>query len=340
VFVCISDASALYPNVEQIKEHCRTSAAEFVEVIMTYPVLGVMGTKYKELLADLKAQSDAKELSSEWDEFLGIVHSAITENVGEKKILLPSALVELLTANCEKLLTDLDKRKDLCKLLQGILKCESKLCHLFTADYVMLLVKRILIFLSSCLRVRDNPVQNVERNVTLDHEDLETIHYISGSVVRAYYRKGCRFTKSAGWKKILNVITDRLLESDSVEGPPAIVKGWTNAMNKGKLFFVSCKLFNFFVGVAQILEKVTSDRLKVDHDLVIESVCQGVNVLLWDEAVGDYLSESASYSLMCGMIHSFCNTYGVGRAKKLINKFRHCRAEASIALRPSVAPKK
>jgi len=63
-------------------------------------------------------------------------------------------------------------------------------------------------------------------------------------------------------------------------------------------------------------------------------------VILWDGVVGDSLSESASYELMCGMIYSFCNTYGVGRTKELMNKFRLTKGEASIALRHKVAPKK
>jgi len=115
------------------------------------------------------------------------VHGAVTKNISEKKILLPSALVELLTHNCDLLLSDLDKRITLCSSLQSLVVCDIAVCQCFIYDYVLLLIEIVLKFYSSSLKELENNQGANEEIVPLDNEDKETIHYVSGSVVRAFY---------------------------------------------------------------------------------------------------------------------------------------------------------
>lgn len=128
-----------------------------------------------------------------------------------------------------------------------------------------------------------------------------------------------------------------MIESDTVPGPSAYVKGWTNAQNRGKLLYISGLLFDFFCGVVIILEKQALKKI-VDYPDVIEKVCQSGLVLLWDEAVGDSMTENESFKFMNCLIESFCQTLTVGKAQKFVNSIRK-KGEAALPLRARVAPK-
>lgn len=340
----IKEAASRYPSTTSIIEHCMDSFPETLDKMRSLPAFGAVGKQYQELIDYLRIIPDlpnSPASSSQWKEFFEVVHGVITSDLGEYKILLPSALVGVLMKNCDNLLSDPELRKNLGALLQACTECNISVCHCFVADYVLILVTKILKYYASCLKSAVvNSLQDGVVPVVLDGEDLETIHYISGSVVRGFYKKSEQFPRNVGWSNIQVLILNKLLESDTVPGPPESVKGWTMAKNRGRLFFVSGALFDFFCGVAQILKKCTQETSRVDSSKVIESVCQGEAILLWDDAVGsDFLSESASYDLMCGMTKSFSNTYGGGHMKKLLNDIRKNKAEASLPLRARVAPR-
>jgi hypothetical protein len=333
----VVDAASKYPSADQIIQHCSATVFVSVKSLISKPAAGEMGVKYKELLHYIVTNEDSISALPQWNTCFHIIHEAITEGLGEDKILLPSVLLDTLGKNIENILVNFELRKQLCELLEVCVVSNNNLLHCFLADFTYLLVTEI--FKYYCSSLKDEVQRNVAVQVELDIEDLEAIHYISGSVVRSFYKKSVLFPKNVGWSNISKLILEKLLESDTVAGPPEIVKGWTKARSKGKLFFVSGLLFDFFVGVAKILHEPTQNKLRVDSSLVIESVCHGCVVLLWDEAVGDCLNEKASYQLMCGMISSFCTTFAVGRSKELLNKIRKNKAEASLALRARVAPR-
>lgn len=261
----------------------------------------------------------------------------MTKDIGENKILMPSALVNILMKNCDSLLSDLSQRKKLCDLLQMCMVCDKVIANMFIGDYILMLVMKIFKYFSACLK-SENTISEIALP-ELDNEDKEAIHYISGATVRSFYNSSRSFPKHVGWNNIGRLIAEKLIESDTVPGPPLPVKAWTISRNKGRLFFVSGVLYDFFFCLAQILHVISKNKLRVDANLAIEKVCQGNAVLVWDEAVGDSLSESASYDLMCGMVRSFSNTYGAGKVRELLNQIRKNKAEASLALRARVAPK-
>ncbi|XP_034255468.1 uncharacterized protein LOC117653723 [Thrips palmi] len=333
----IKEAASRFPSASKMIQHCTETISESFEAMKLRPAFGPLGQQYKAVVQNAKDIANGSLNIPQWNELFKIIHEEATKDVGECKVLLPSALISVLMKNCDRQLSDRCHRKKLCDLLQMCIACSTSVANIFIADYILMLVTKMFKYYSSCLKkdVTDQRVEVVE----LDNEDKETIHFISGAVVRAFYKKSRAFAKSnVRWAKIGNLITNKLLESDVVPGPPAIVKGWTIAKNKGRLFFVSGALFDFFVGIAETLEKTIDKKFRVDSNRVIEAVCQGTVILLWDEAVGDCVNEALSYDLMCGMTRSFCNTFGVGLAKKLLNKRR--KAEASLPLRAQVAPRR
>lgn len=335
--VSVVDAASKYPSADQILQHCSATVFESVKLLTSKPAAGGMGGKYKELLHYIVTNEDSIAAIPQWNKCFRIIHEAITTDLGEQRILLPSVLLGTLVKNNEEILVNIELRKQLCELLEVCVVSNNNLLHCFVADFTSLQVTKIFKYYSSCLK--DGVQRNVVVPIELDTEDFETIHYVSGSTVRSFYRKGIQFPKNVGWCNISRLIVEKLIESDTVPGPPLIVKRWTISRNKGRLFFVSGLLYDYFVGVAKILHEVTQNKLRVDSSLVIECVCQGCVVLLWDEAVEDGLNEKASYELMCGMTRSFCSTYAGGKARQLLNQIRKNKAEASLALRASVAPR-
>lgn len=314
-----------------------TSKATIENVLVQSPVSSSKGQRYKTFLTSLL--DDNVALHADWSEAMTKIHFAVTKSLENSKLLMPSALVNILLQNADELLSDVPLRTDLCALIEVCIPgeiCEKSLIDIFIADYAFGLVKSILKYYADSLK--EGCQSEPEReDVELTDEDKEVVHYVGGAVLRAFHRRSKQFPNSAGWKNIGRAISEKLLESDFVPGPPACVKAWTAAQDRGGLFNISGALFIFFSGVVQILKR-TTEVTRINHEKVIEEVCSGAVLLLWDEALGDALSENQSYSLMCGFVRSFSNTYGRGHAKKLINEYK-TKGEASVPLRHNVAPR-
>ncbi|KAJ1531350.1 hypothetical protein ONE63_000034 [Megalurothrips usitatus] len=239
----IQDAASQFPDVQQILDHCAKEAFAVIERFSSLPAFAESGEKYKELLQGL--QPDTVGALPEWNAFLNTVHEEVTKSIGDSKILLPSAMVDILIGNVEQLLCDLQQRSQLLKLLQACVQCDGSAAHCFVADYALALVKHVIKFFSDSLK-NSSTSTSVGKDIEFDIEDKEAIHYISGSVVRAFYRKSQLFPRNAGWSRISVVIVQKLLESETVPGPPAIVKGLPKIKASCSLF-VDCFLIFLLV---------------------------------------------------------------------------------------------
>lgn len=299
------------------------------------PAFGEDGARYKELVTALST-NDLSRIK-EWNEVFDSVHARVIEKVGSSKVLLPSALIVILQKNVENVLSDVNSRMHLCQLIQILAPCAKFTAHQFICDYVLSLILEVLRLVSATMRENMTKCVLWNKEIELDVEDMESIHYVAGATVRSFHKKARQFPKNPGWSLIGRVIHERLLESDTVPGVPPIVKGWTKNKDKGKLFLVSDVLYNFFCGVTELLEKDTSTH-GVNHDFMLEQVSNSASILLWDEAVSDSLPQQLSYNFMKGMVRSFSQTFGVGKAKKVMNAARK-KAEASVPLRHKVAPR-
>jgi len=316
-------------------EHLKNDISATIKTLGSLAAFGEIGAKYKELINALST-NDLSRLQ-EWNEMFNVIHTAVTENIGGSKVLLPSALITVLQKNVENFLSDLNVRRYVSDQILVIVPCDKSIAHQFVCDYVLALILKVVKFVRSSMQQNKTHCAVLTKEIEFDVEDLEAIHYIGGSTIRSFYKKSQQFPKNSGWAMIGRVITQRLLESDNVPGPPQIVKGWTIAQNRGSLFFVSGVLFDFLCGVTEILEKDSSTQ-GVNHDFVLEQVCNSGFVLLWDEAISDSLPEELAYNFMKGMVRSFSQTFGVGKAKKILNAARK-KAEASVPLRHKVAPR-
>lgn len=298
------------------------------------PAYGATGRAYKEFLETvINSYGDWINFAK----FMDAIHGAVTEGLQDSKFMLPSSLTALLQKNAERLLSNVSARKNISELFKVCYTVEERIFQLFLPGYVLYLVTDILKFISTSLRSRITTTPPTEEGGVINNEYLETIHYVAGAKTRAFYKKSLQFPKHTAWRNIGRVISERLLESETVPGPPGSVKGWTMAQSRGRLFFVSGILFDFFCGVARELEKQTS-KVRVDCEAVIEKLCENGIVILWDDAVGDSMSQTESFNFMSGMIRAFCQTFGVGKSQRMINAIRK-KGEASIPLRHRVAPK-
>jgi len=132
--------------------------------------------------------------------------------------------------------TNLKERNRISALFQLCLPCNEEMFQFFVSDYVLHLTMDVVKFVSASMRPNTEtlPQSDADPNdkeataaakAAAYIEYLKTIHYISGSKVRAFYIKSRQFPKIPVWKRIGRVIAERLLESEVVPGPPAIAKG-------------------------------------------------------------------------------------------------------------------
>jgi len=325
--------------VEEIIQHLSDNISNALQKIKASPACLEKGQQYREFIQLLLERHNSFGDLEEWNQFKYVIHCAITKGLGNSRFLLPSSLTTILQKNVENLLSDVNERRHLSDLFKVFADfSDEEMVQFLLADYVLFLVTYIIQFVSLCVRKSIPAPLVIPTGMEIsDNDYLETIYYVAGAKVRAFYKKSKKFPKHSGWKNIGRVINERLLESDSVPGPPAHVKGWTAAQSRGRLFFVSGLLFDFFCGVVVLLEKQGSKK-RVDFDDVIQKVCESGVILLWDEAVGDSMSQEESFKFMSAMVQAFCQTFTVGKAQRLINSMRK-KAEASIPLRHKVVPK-
>ncbi|KAK3925946.1 Transcription factor STP1, partial [Frankliniella fusca] len=317
----LQESAACYPNLEEIMTQLCSCTGVMVRKLAELPQYGVIGAKYNDLLLSLS--SGDFSTNNEWDLFTKKIYCAITEGINDSKFLMPSSVITVLQRNCEAFLSKIEVRKQLEDTLQVCVQCESEIAQIFIADFSYLVAYDTLKVICDSIKRSRSQSAVINKTLVLDSDCLETVFYISGSVVRGFYKKAQKFVNNSSWRDIGKVITERLLESETVPGPPLPVKAWTLAQNRGKLFL--------------LLEKDTSAR-GVNHDFIQEEVNKSCLPLLWDDAVSDSLHEDLSYKLMCGMVRSFSQTFGVGKAKKIMNAARK-KADALVPLRHKVVPK-
>lgn len=219
----------------EVLAHLKINIPGAITNISKLPAFGVEGVKFKELLAAMSSE-DLTNLD-EWNSVFDSIHDAVTDSLGNSKVLLPAGLITTLQKNVETLLSDVEERKRLCDLLQVCVKGDRYIIHRFVADYTLHLMRDILQFISQHMKSNLPQCEVTSQAIEFDREDLEAIHYVSGATMRNFYRKSQNFTKDRGWRLIEKVICERFLESDSIPGAPEIAKGWTKSKDRSRLFF-------------------------------------------------------------------------------------------------------
>jgi len=287
----------LYPNKEQLEANKMCHAKEVLQAISAKSPPEFYGPDTENLIEGL-----LKDPEKAFNSVVDLLFSSFLVLV-EKQFCLPSKLLKDIDQITEELSCIMATKKECESVLSSVYTEGSKtVLNCFYSDLVLMLGRRILHFISeSAMKNEGRP--SVKR--VLSDENRQVIHYVSGSIVRAFLRRSTRFKKSARWIRVGNAIKQCILEGE--ENPAASNSDtyWKDSVNRGGLLVVGERFMCFMVSLEDLFCSVE----RSDGSLVIEDVLEKLLVSparsLWDNVIGSMLPEEESLSFMIGVAKSF-----------------------------------
>lgn len=257
-----------------------------------------------------------------WLEFSKSICDYLIISIANKKCLLPSALMDSLHDQVEKILCNFV----LCDTFLDIIGLGDMfhidLLSQFMTEFCLNYSKQIFMFISKTFR-GNIPPRPMKQTAEPDLEERQVIYYIAGSIMKGYFRIAKRFKNNKKWQEIALVIQTKVLVDKPVGDVDLSVEAaWTMAVDRGGLLFVSAQSQVFFVK----LTKVIYDNEKhdgIDYDDIINKVCNSNISVDWDNIISDSLREDVSVKLMCDVVQCLCKTCGRGFAKRRLNSLRN-----------------
>lgn len=157
-------------------------------------------------------------------------------------------------------------------------------------------------------------------------DDDDTLHFISGFILKKYVTKARNHLKNGDWRAIYKCITERFIENADSQASPTEkeVKQWTLQRSRGGLIVAGQEAFNFFSLLDKLLNTIENrshgdpSNICLAHDVVLNAV-YGEEAILnaWSSLVGfSYFDEMGSLFLMEMMVKSYTNLYGFACASR------------------------
>jgi len=333
------DAWAQIPDVNLLVKNSTTICNKALQSISDVVSFGDMGRKFKELVK--KAQDISG--SPEWKEFCCSLCENFASSISSKKIMLPSTMWNNIFEEIENVSSSLSIRNNLKQLLFKALSIpepsvDPRVVDIFICDIVLYTGEQMLSFIKETIigtRKVNLPV------FSFDVEDRQTIHFVGGSVMHNFKKRGRAFSGNKDWQQIVDVIETRVdsATSPDVDPPSDSDKAWTEDQNRGGLIIIGSKCMNMLMGIAAVVCKFIEPNGTLSHEKVLNAVYSSPVPVLWDDMVGcDKMSESLSLRFMNGVVKNFSQKFGSGLMRRKLNEV-HEKPYASMNMRHNVAPR-
>ena len=295
-----------------------------------FPATGPSGPKFNQLVKSLQDSVNSKE----WLAFVSLIHSAIicTGFSPDKKkkgsrgsVVFTSAWRESMQRSVNSGLCDSDIRAQLLDALNAVQVCDKEVAWPFLSQFCKSVGCKALSEILRKIKVSSQSSNSKEIARSTDNYDLkfnqQTVHMISGAIVRGYIRKSYSFKHNAKLQRFKDVLLSRVasMGTQAVSDPDNLSL-WTSTINRKSLIFVHTTSLPFFVEVVKLIQKVEKADGSIHHDRVRENVYKATNIMdMWDGMIQDSLSHKESEELMFGLIKSLTNTCGRGVLLKHTN---------------------
>jgi hypothetical protein len=334
LFFFLSDAASRYPNKEEILEKSEQIGMSALIKVSNGPMLGESASDFQKLLGHVVSISSGPEFKK----FVSEICTEMVQGIGKVKYLLPSALVNCLMEDQEKILGDPDFSDVFIKILKLNEHFNPNVCAQFFLKFMLFFTTDLLQFISQAFKAK-HPFRAVSRTVgDPDKEDRQVIYYIAGSIMRGYLRIARRFPQSKSWQEIVSVLKSKVL-TDRFEGDLSTDANWTKDVDRGGLLFINSKCQELFVKIAKVVYSSEKQDGSIDYEAVIKEVCNSELSHDWDDIICESLSETVSLNFLSDIIQYFCKTCGRGIAKRRLNFIRR-RPVASMNTRHLAASRK
>lgn len=296
------------------------------------PVAEKTGAQYRLLLGQVWEQST----SDAWDEFARKVCEQLLNPIKSVKYLLPSALASALTQSADTMLCDLP----LCTSILSVLELSTfdpeYLPMQFLLEFTLCLVTQIIAFITKKLYSYVLPRVSRKVHQQVDDECRQVIYYMAGSIIRGYFRIAYRYKSSRTWALIAEVMKSNVLSDKPMVTVDA---AWTKSIDRGGLLHPNEKCQEFFVSLTSLIFLHENRDGSINFEEVLGKVLKSNMSAMWDEMIGDSLSESVSLNLLTDIVQCHCRACGRGFAKRRLNKVRE-KPMASMPTRHLVASRK
>lgn len=258
-----------------------------------------MGQQYKTLVCSLIEREDAEE----WENFVSFICKQFLEPFHGKPIARQTDVgnesMKVIEVQFKKKTIEEQSKKLLIAAI-GSNACESQIINFVLFGFLLYFQEEFQKSLWDMVRAVDDLVIPV---VTIDERDRQTIHSISGSVIKGFVKFGWN-SPDSNWKKIVSALKKKFIV-DFV--PPLSLD---TVMTCRPCSFVGPQALNFFETLAKILTSFDYASTKcLPHADILNVVLTGVCYHLWDELINGSLTLKLSLNLLEGVTKSFTNVY-------------------------------
>ncbi|KAK3929143.1 Transcriptional regulator CRZ1 [Frankliniella fusca] len=332
----LTDVNSHYPNQEKIMNEIPAISRATLLSMNEVKSVGVWGGQFNAFVQEMLTLPD----NSMWLSYTKDVANRIIPALVTGKFMLPATLLPTVIKCCESYLSSLSERKINLDFLQKINVVYSQdMLETFHCDYVHIFGEEVIRFICKSV-IGEKPRKEVTIPIVFDIEDRQVIFYVAGATMRGFLRSGKRYSKNAEWCAIVNCIESRIREGNGVPLCCQADRAWTDELNRKSLFFIGAPGMEFFVALTAVLYNIESDESgKFKDDVVLKDVfADSVCILLWDELIGNSLTEVVALRFLKGVVKSYTDTYGRGVAYKKLNTHLK-KSFAAISLRHGLAPR-
>lgn len=326
LFLIVVDACRRFPDTDKILDNIKDISTTALTAVSNAVACGSEGKKFKEFVGHVVGSEQFLDFSKSVGEELLLC-------VADKKVLLPSALMNSLYEKEEEIISDNDMCNQFMEIL-SVSEFDPDTQSQFFLEFLLNFTIEIFRFISETYRDQSRPKEVTV--VELDLEERQVVFYIGGSIMRGYLKMGRRYRKNAKWQEIVDVLKTKVL-CDKPEGD--IDAQWTAEQDRGGLHYIQTPVQSFFKRVVVVVYSCEKHDGSICYEEVLSKVGETDIPVDWDNIISDSLSEGVSVNLMNDIIICFCKTCGRGIAKRRLNFVRK-RPVISMATRVSVARRK
>lgn len=329
------DAASRYPDKAKFLANCENLSTAALTKVSNAISCGPDGILFRQLVGHV-----INLPREEWNKFGEKICLELVEEVLNKKIMLPSALLPALFAKVESLTSDVDRCKTLLQLLNIPEDLNGDTAHQFMLEFILQFTEVALSFICATFRNARGGNRVQKPPIEIDAEDRQVIYYIIGSIMRGYLKMARRY-KNATWRKVASAIRAKVL----VEKPCIYDKDtnpdakWVAARDRGGLLWASTDAKEFFISLTSIVFQCEQKDGSISYEEVIKEVSNTPLVDTWDGMIGGALSARGSLNLMNDAVSSFCRTCLSGFVRRRLN-FLKQKPVISMPTRHAVARRK
>ncbi|XP_034236291.1 uncharacterized protein LOC117642325 [Thrips palmi] len=341
----MSGVTSRAPSLEELTQEMLPLMKAALQDMLTEPIIGDLSQLVHDYCLGLNESLDDPTLDNDLLSHLSLCFSEVLSG---RKALFPSAIRTSMYVGTNNLLCSPEFRKTMKDFFQLLKECDGNVLNVFLGDFMCSLSRKVIVMCMKKMRggLNSDAVPLYTKRSGDDFESVEfrqEVYHISGSIVNGFLWKGVQYTEdSKTWVKYCAVLRDNLLFKSGSEAAKRCsdeVRHFSESKDRGGYKHVNDDTFQFFLSVFILLHSSESEYGSLPPNVIDNSILVSEVILcLWDELVGNDLTQDESLDLLIQICQSCVKVTVKGIIKRRINQHLK-KAQNSVPLRALMAPK-